>query len=122
LAEGAIPSPPTTCAASSDRISPYTFMVSRTSNESGSLTIAMAAASTYISLYETPGWDEATSLATRLKRPSVFCMTLDLWTIVTCLLRLSASLNAYSAILLEARSVTTLSATAAPGSSNSYPL
>ena len=83
FAEGASPNPPTSCAASSERMSPYMLVVTITSKDSGMRIRFIAAASTSISLKETDGCCAETSLQTLAKSPSLFLSTFDLCTETT---------------------------------------
>ena len=103
LADGATPSPPTSWAASSERMSPYMLVVTITSNVSGILIRFIAAESTSISLKAIAGCLAETSLQTCEKSPSLFLSTLDLCTATTFLgpFLCSASSNACLAILVR---------------------
>src|SRR5919205_2457812 len=107
LAAGAIPKPPTTCAASSDNMSPKRLVVKITSKSSGLRIRFIAHASTYISLHFTSEYLSATDLHVFANKPSPLRKTFALCTITTFffLFRNLAILNAYSAILLDALSV-----------------
>ena len=78
LADGANPNPPTTWAASSDKISPNIFVVTITSNSFGFLIKFIAQASTYISENIILEFFCAILFAHSANNPSVIFNTLDL--------------------------------------------
>ncbi len=92
-ADGSIPSEPARTEASSDRMSPKRFSVTRTSNEAGERTICMAHASTSRSSRATSGYSAATSWTTVRQRRDV-ARTFALSTLVSFFRRPRASSNA----------------------------
>ena len=78
FAAGAIPKPPTTCADSSERMSPNIFVVTITSNDSGCLMRFIAHASTYISSKVMSGYSFTTAAQDLANKLSDIRITLDL--------------------------------------------
>ena len=86
FAPGAIPSPPTSPAISSERMSPKRFVVTIVSNCHGFSTSCIAQASTMRSSTCTlPSYFFATSRAVSRKTPVSALSTFALWTMVTFL-------------------------------------
>ena len=122
FAPAATPKPPTSWAASSERMSPNKFVVTMTSKDSGRLISCMVAASMCRSSSSTCGYDLATSCTAPLKIPSVILRIFPLCTNVNRFLRFMAKSKANLATLSEAVFVMILIATPTPGvTSNSFP-
>src|SRR5205823_6461049 len=83
LAEGATPRPPATSPATSDRMSPYWFMHTRTSMVLGNRMMRRAASSTWKCSNARSGYVATVSLTVAWKRPSVCGSTLDFVTQVS---------------------------------------
>ncbi len=108
-------------AASSDRMSPKRFVVTRTSNRRGSVIRRMAATSTSISSASSPANSAATANAASRKRPHVARRTFALWTMVTRPRRSVANSQANRVMRSDAARVMTRSVTASSPSDRSRP-
>ena len=78
FAAGATPSPPTTCAASSESISPNKFVVTITSNSWGCRIRFIAQASTYMCSKVIPEFLRTSFSHVLANKPSVLRITFDL--------------------------------------------
>jgi hypothetical protein len=91
---GAMPRPPTSPAASSERMSPNMLVVTTTSKLCGSRTRRIAKVSTITSSVSTSGYSAAARRHSSTNIPQPSLNTVSLWTKVMCFLRWRARSSA----------------------------